>query len=55
MTIYLLINMKKPVIVGIFISISRENFIEHEKCFKPRGLDTHGSFSVFFFKGDKIL
>ena len=33
--------MKMPTIVGIFIYISRENFMlswaEHEKSFKPRG------------------
>ena len=37
MEIYLLINMKMPTIVGIFIFISRENFmlswVEHEKSF----------------------
>ena len=37
MNISLLINMKLPTIVGIFIFISRENFmsssVKHEKCF----------------------
>ena len=37
MKISLLINMKMPTVVGIFIFISRENFmlsgVEHEKSF----------------------
>ena len=36
-------NMKIPTIVGIFIFISRENFmlswVEHEKCFITSGPD----------------
>ena len=43
MKISLLINMKMPTIVGIFIFISRENFmlswVEHEKCFITSGPD----------------
>ena len=41
MKISLLINMKMPTFVGIFISISRENFmfswVEHEKSFITLG------------------
>ena len=43
MKISMLINMKKPTVVGIFIFISRENFIlswvEHEKSFITSGPD----------------
>ena len=43
MKISLLINMKMQIIVGIFIFISRENFmhssVEHEKGFITSGLD----------------
>ena len=43
MKISLLINMKMPTIVGIFIFISRENFtlswVEHEKSFITSGPD----------------
>ena len=41
MKISLLINMKMPTIVGIFIFINRENFmlssVEHEKSFITLG------------------
>ena len=43
MKISLLINMKMPTFVGIFIFISKENFmlswVEHEKSFITSGLD----------------
>ena len=43
MKISLLIDMKMPTIVGIFISVSRENFmlsgVEHENSFTTSGPD----------------
>ena len=50
MKISLLINMKMPTIVGIFIFISNENFllswVEHEKCFMTFG-PGHCLFALF--------
>ena len=55
MNISLLINMKMPTIVGIFIFISRDNFllswVEHEKSFITLGPDLglHCLHMPFFF------
>ena len=55
MKISLLMNMKMPTIVGIFIFISRENFmlncVEHEKSLKYSG---PGRFSIIFKMGDNF-
>ena len=48
MKISLVINMKMPTIVGIFIFISRENYmlscVEHEKSFITSELAFSGGF-----------
>ena len=57
----LLINMKMPTIVGIFIFISRDNFmlsyVEHEKSFITSGTvsPAHISCTVFPYDDKMIL
>ena len=58
MKISLLINMKMPTIVGIFIFISRENFmlnwVEHEKSFITSGPDQPAQWILFDRQGRLI-